>query len=219
MISQNLVEKSPEQDSWRPLFGKRSYLLKGRFFHLFSWLARLRPRLTCARQMPVVFPVSFPPALQCCQGALASPSQQRDCFEPSRVSQALEATPTLAVADNPPPTRGERGRGQKERPALPSSKPAHGAAVGSLPASGPLAWDSSPSPRAVPSSQLQLQAPRDGGTRVSPSCANSQDGRSQDTTAGSLPSADIDSPQRSGISLESAWRQGGPFLEALGETF
>ena len=72
-------------------------------------------------------------------------------------------------ADNPTPTRGRTWK-RSEGNALPCPTVSlhTGAAVGSLPASGPLAWDSSPSPRVAPSSQLQLQAPCDRGTCAVP---------------------------------------------------
>ena len=169
VISQNLVEKYRTRP-WRPLFRKRSYLLERQVLPSLFWPARLRPCLTCAQTDALL----FPSLVSTCSSVLPRRSFG---FPPLFAAERLFWTflglpssgghPHPRQADNPPPTRRRTWK-RSEGNALPC--PAVSlhtvAAVGSLPASGPFTWDSSPSPRVAPSSKLQLQVPCDGGTHA-----------------------------------------------------
>lgn len=115
--SGKISNKTLEATLWK------AELLAGKADPSISFLASTAEATShlCPDRRPCCSLVSFPPALQCCQGGLLGflpSSQQRDCFEPSWVSQALEASPTLARQITLLALTGERGRGQKGTPCL-----------------------------------------------------------------------------------------------------
>ena len=193
---------------------------KGRSLPFLFWPARLRSHLSCARRdAPCCFLASFPPAPQCCQGGLLSflpSSQQRDCFEPSQASQALEATSTLARQITLLLLVGERGRGQKGTPCLAQQSASTRSQLwAACLCPGPWTWDSS-YPWVAPSPQLQLQVPCDGGTRAVPLVQIPRTGEARCHRWGAFWQQTSGDPERT--SLKPACRQGWSLLGGSGET-